>query len=142
MRDAGEPYRLLHEALHRSRRAGIGRWVFHSREHLVAIRPLHSVLALHTMRFPDELISPDELHVERPIREPTDREVEMACTLVEALHARFEPQRFTDTYRQRVLDYLDAKRRGEAPRPRPAEEPGPPDDLLAALQASIQAATR
>lgn len=44
-----DAYRLLHDALEKAERAGIGRWVFHNREHLVAVKPLDGVLALHTM---------------------------------------------------------------------------------------------
>src|ERR1700759_1480351 len=55
-KDGRDAYRLLHDALERSERVGIGRWVFHNREYLVAIRTLDRVLALHTMRFDDELI--------------------------------------------------------------------------------------
>src|SRR5215208_1439057 len=50
-RDAKDAYGLLHEALRRSGRAGIGRFTFHDREYLVAVRALDDVLALHTLRF-------------------------------------------------------------------------------------------
>ena len=57
-KDGADAYRLLHDALRKSDRAGLGRWVFHNREYLVAVRPLDGVLALHTMRFADELVGP------------------------------------------------------------------------------------
>ncbi len=66
--EGADAYRLLHDALQKSDRAGIGRWVFHNREYLVAIRSLDDVLALHTMRFADELVSPDEVDVPSPSR--------------------------------------------------------------------------
>src|SRR5829696_10160918 len=54
--DAGtDAYRLLHDALGRTGRAGLGRFTFHNREYVAAVRPLDGVLALHTMRFADEL---------------------------------------------------------------------------------------
>ena len=61
-----DAYRLLHDALQKSDRAGIGRWVFHNREYLVAIRPLDGVLALHTMRFADELVDPGRRRCPEP----------------------------------------------------------------------------
>ena len=61
-----DAYRLLHDALVKAERAGIGRWVFHNREYLVAIRPLDGVLALHTMRFADELVELGDLDVPEP----------------------------------------------------------------------------
>jgi DNA end-binding protein Ku len=138
-RDEEGPYRLLRDALARTGRAGIGRWTFHNREYLVAVRALDGILALHTMRFADELVDPGELDVPDPAKVPGDREVEMAGALVESLHGDFDPERFSDTYRERILDFLERKRRGEAPEPEPAPEPERSDDLLAALQASLDA---
>ena len=60
----GEPaYRLLHDALERTGRVAIGRWTFHNRDYLVAIRPLDGPLVLHTMRFADELVPPSKVKV-------------------------------------------------------------------------------
>lgn len=136
-KDGRDAYRLLHDALERSERAGIGRWVFHNREYLVAIRPLERVLALHTMRFAEELIDADSLDLESPSRRPSRREVEMASTLVDSLHERFDPEAFRDTYRERVLELIEMKARGEEPEV--PEEPEPQDapDLMAALEASL-----
>src|SRR5947209_5600315 len=67
-----DAYRLLHDALTKSERAGIGRWVFHNREYLVAIRPLDGVLALHTMHFADELVAPGDVDIPSPSRKPSD----------------------------------------------------------------------
>jgi DNA end-binding protein Ku len=141
-REAGDAYRLLHAVLRRTGRAGLARWVFHNREYLVAIRSLDGVLAMHTMRFHDELVDPGDVEVGTPRRKPTDREIEMAGTLVDTLHTDFDPRLLTDEYRDTVLGYLEAKRRGEAPEPEPYEPPEPSDDLLAALQASLERSGR
>jgi DNA end-binding protein Ku len=140
--DGADAYRLLHDALELAARAGIGRWVFHNREYLVAIRPLDDVLALHTMRFADELVDEGSLDLPRPSRSPTDREVEMARKLVDILYGRFDPGAFEDTYRERVLELIEAKAKGAAPElPEPEETHASPD-LLAALEASLAAAGR
>jgi DNA end-binding protein Ku len=136
--DGGEDaYRLLHDGLGRSARAGIGRWVFHNREYLVAVRPVNGTLALHTMRFADELIDPGELEVTEPSRKPTKREIEMAGQLVESLHERFKPEAFKDSYRERLLGMIKRKAKGEEIEIPAAEEPERGDDLLAALEASL-----
>jgi DNA end-binding protein Ku len=135
-----DAYRLLHDALEKAGRAGIGRWVFHNREYLVAVRPLNGVLALHTMRFADELVDGGDLEIPSPSRKPTSREVQMAGRLVDTLQAPFDPSAFEDTYRERVLELIAAKARGEAPQPpeqQPEEQGG---DLLAALAASLDGA--
>jgi DNA end-binding protein Ku len=103
----------------------------------VAVRPLDDVLALHTMRFEAELIKPDSLDIPTPSRAPTKREVEMASTLVDSLHAEFEPDAFEDTYRQRVSELIEAKARGEEPDLAPQPEPAGEMDLAAALEASL-----
>ncbi|HWF73796.1 MAG TPA: Ku protein [Solirubrobacteraceae bacterium] len=140
--DGADAYRLLRDALARAERVGIGRWVFHNREYLVAIRPLDDVLALHTMRFAGELVDPGDLDLPEPSRAPSKREIEMAAKLVDTLHDRFDPTAFEDAYRERVLALIEAKARGEEPDlPEDAgtEESG---DLMAALEASLGSRAR
>jgi DNA end-binding protein Ku len=137
--DGGEEaYALLHAALERADRAGIGRWVFHDRERTVILRPLRDVLAMHTMRYADELVDPTDLELGRVQRAPTKREIEMAKSLIEGLHTRFQPSRYKDTYREAVLQLVARKAAGEEIEPPEAEPEEPSDDLLAALEASMK----
>ncbi|HWF36346.1 MAG TPA: Ku protein [Solirubrobacteraceae bacterium] len=140
--DGADAYRLLHDALRRAGRVGIGRWVFHNREYLVAVRPLDEVLALQTMRFAGELVDPSKLDVPEPSRAPSKREVEMAGKLVDTLHERFDPAAFEDSYRERVLALIAAKARGEDPELPEAAETEDGTDLMAALEASLGARGR
>jgi DNA end-binding protein Ku len=135
--DGADAYRLLHDALQRADRAGLGRWVFHNREYLVAVRPGDKVLVLHTMRFADELVPVDKLDVPRPSRKPSERELDMAEQLVESLYKRFRPSAFKDDYRDRVAELIKRKAAGEEIEFPQAEEAEPPDDLIAALEASL-----
>jgi DNA end-binding protein Ku len=136
--DGEDAYRLLHDALQRAERVGLGRWVFHNREYLVAVRTVDEVLALHTVRFADELVDADSLDLQSPSRKPNKREVKMAGTLVDSLSAPFDAGTFEDSYRQRVLDLIAAKARGEEPELREAPEPAGDMDLMAALEASLK----
>ena len=136
-RDDAEAYKVLLAALERSGRVGIGRFTFHNREYLVAVRPLEGVLGLHTMRFHDEIVDADELEVDKPGKGPSKREVEMAGQLVDSLHRKFDPSDYEDSYREAVLDLVERKAKGEdlsPDEPEPEEEPA---DLTAALQASL-----
>jgi DNA end-binding protein Ku len=135
-REAGDAYRLLHEALRRSGRAGIGRFTFHDREYLVAIRALDDVLALHTMRFHDEVVLPGDLDIPSGGRKPNKREVQMAGKLVESLEEDFKPEKYEDTYRESVLDLIKRKAAGKEIDLAAQEEPEH-DDLEAALAASL-----
>ena len=135
--DAKDAYRLLHEALRRSGRAGIGRFTFHDREYLVAVRALDDVLALHTLRFHDEVVSGDELEIESGSRKPSRQELQMADRLIDALQEDFDPSKYEDTYREAVLDLIKRKAKGEEIDLAEQEEPAHGDDLMAALEASL-----
>jgi len=133
-----ESYLLLHAALKRSDRVGIGRFVFHNKAHLVALRALEDVIALHTMRFADELVPVGDLEIPAPQRKPSKLEVAAAGALVEQLNASFQPDDYKDTYRAALLELIERKARGETiDAPEPAEI-APEDDLLGALQASLE----
>ena len=136
-RDDADPYRLLHEALRKSGRAGIGRFTFHDREYLAAIRALDDVIALHTLRFHDELVPVDDVDIASPGKAPSKAEIEMAGKLVSANESSFEADAFDDSYREAVLDLIKRKSKGEAIDPMEQEEPAHGDDLLAALKASL-----
>jgi DNA end-binding protein Ku len=135
--DGEDAYALLHAALDRSGRAAVGRWVFHNRERTVLVRALEDVLALHTMRYADELVDPAKFKLGRVNRKPTKREIEMASALVDGLHTEFDPSEYKDTYRRAVLRLIKRKAEGKEIEPPDEEAPEPSDDLVAALQASM-----
>jgi DNA end-binding protein Ku len=135
-----DAYALLHAALEQSGRAGVGRWVFHNRERTVIVRALESVLALHTMRFADELVDPGDFDLPRTSKKPSKREIEMASSLVDGLHAEFDPSAYEDGYRKDVLKVVKAKADGKNIEPPAEVETESADDLLAALEASLASA--
>jgi DNA end-binding protein Ku len=136
-RDDQDAYRLLHEALRKSGRAGIGRFSFHDREYLVAVRAGADVILLHTLRFHDEVVSGDELEIVGGSRRPQKREVDMANRLVDALAEDFKPDKYEDTYRDAVLELIKRKAKGEEIDLVAEEEPEHGEDLMAALEASL-----
>jgi DNA end-binding protein Ku len=136
-RDHKDSYRLLFDALRRSGRAGIGRFTFHDREYLVAVRALDDVIALHTLRFHDEVVGAGDLDFDRPREKPSKREVQMANQLIDSLHDDFKPDAYEDTYRNAVLDLIKRKAAGKDIDLLEQEEPEQGDDLMAALQASV-----
>src|ERR687890_260919 len=78
-KDGAGPYRLLLDALERTGRAGIGRFTFHDRESLTAVRARDGVLVLHTLRFADELVPGKDIDAASPSRGPDDRGDQMAA---------------------------------------------------------------
>jgi DNA end-binding protein Ku len=133
-----EPYRLLHAALKRSGRVGIGRFVFHNKEHLAAVRGLDDVIVLHTMRFSDELVPDRELDLPEPGKKPSKLEVDTAQLLIDQLDSTFEPDGYEDTYRDAVMRLIERKARGEAIEAPESEQVTRKGDLLEALQASLE----
>jgi len=132
-----DAYALLHAALAKTERAGVGRWVFHNRARTVVVRVLDDVLAMHTMRFAESLADPSSFDLPRVSKKPSEKEIKMASALVEGLHTTFDPGDYEDSYRKDVLALIKRKAQGKNIEAPADVEPDAADDLLAALEASL-----
>lgn len=131
-------YRLLLEAMSAAGRVGIGKVVMRTKQYLCAVRPLHDALVLTTMNFADEVASQDSLDgLPGTDVVASERELRMADQLIEALTTVFDPARYHDSHRERVLELIEAKVGGEQLTPEPAGPSAPVVDLMAALEASL-----
>jgi DNA end-binding protein Ku len=136
-----KPYKLLVDAMTDLNKVAIGRIVIRSKERLVAIRPLDSVLCVETMRYADEVLPRADLAPDDEV-ELTDRETAMARQLVESLSSdAFEPGKYRDEYREQLLDLIERKAAGEEIVAEPAAPAPKVLDLVAALEASLEQAT-
>lgn len=139
---AEKPYALLAQTMTRTGKVGIGRFVLRTKQYVAAVRAREGVLTLSTMLFADEVLEPGELEVATTTStEPSERELDMATMLVESLSGTFDPTKYRDEYREKVLALIEAKAEGEVitqPEAPPAE--APVVDLMAALEASLAAA--
>ncbi len=142
---AERAYALLVQAMTDARKVAVARFVLRNKEHLAAIRPMGNVLTLTTMRFHDEVSSPQDLDGEvfeeaKP-KKPEKRELEMATQLIESLTSDFDPDKYRDEYREELLDLLERKAEGKEVVSAPSEEPKPTKapDLMAALEESLAA---
>ncbi len=135
-------YGLLLEAMREAGKVGIGRVVLRSKQQLCALRPTEGVLTLTTMLFGDEVLAPDRIDELDSVgeAEASQRELKMARQLIDSLSGEFDPTRFRDDYRERVLELIERKAAGEEIAVQPqAEEPAAAPDLMAALEASLAA---
>ena len=122
---AAKPYRLLLEAMDSAGKAGIARVVLRTKQQLCALRAAGEVIAMSTMLYHDEVVDPDrfeELESAAEV-ETTEREREMARSLVDSLAGSWEPERYRDTYRDRVLELIERKAAGEEIAVQPEAEP-------------------
>jgi DNA end-binding protein Ku len=131
-------YRLLAEAMAKSERVALAKFVMRGKESLVLIRAAQDGLMLHTMYFADEVRNFAEIERGKDAKF-RDAEMDLALKLIDGLSTdAFAPEEFTDEYRQRVLDMINAKVEGhEIVTPTPAQPKGRVIDLMDALKESL-----
>ena len=139
---ASKAYALLLQAMKDSNKVAIARMVLRTKQYLAAIRPMGDVLCLETLLFADEVVPQEALDgLPGPDSEVSERELKMARQLIESLSTDFEPEKYHDEYRERVLALVEQKAEGQEVVAQPAaEEPARVVDLMAALEASLAAA--
>jgi DNA end-binding protein Ku len=135
---AEKPYALLRAAMERSERVAIARFVMRTKQYLAALRVADNVIVLETLYFDDEIRDTKELNV--PSRTKiADRELRIANQLIDSLTVPWKPAKYEDTYRERVLDLIRRKGKGqEIDVERPKDEDAQVLDLFEALQKSLE----
>jgi DNA end-binding protein Ku len=138
-----KPYALLARAMEESGKVAIGRMVMRNKQYTAAIRAQDGRLVMSTLAYADEIVPADSIDelVDLDEVDVSTREVQMAEALVESLAGPFEPDKFHDDYREQVLDLIEKKAAGEEFEvPEPSTEKPKIVDLMAALEASVEAA--
>ena len=140
---AAKPYRLLHEAMRASGKAAVARFVLRSKQYLAVLRPVGDAIAVSTMVYHDEVVPTSRLDgLPDEDVEVDDRELRMAEQLIDSMTSPWEPEKYEDTYRHKVLDLIEQKAAGQevVSVPDAEKESGDVVDLMAALEQSLQAA--
>lgn len=135
-------YELLKRAMDVSKKVAVGRVVIRSKEALAVIRAAGDVLVMSTMFYPDEVRSPKMIDELGDRAELHENEVRMAVSLIENLSSRFIPEKYTNRYREALMEAIHGKITG-----REVEAPAAPEaakvvDLMSALKASIDLAKK
>jgi DNA end-binding protein Ku len=135
-------YALLLNAMEKASKIALGRVVLRQKQYLVALRPAGKALSMATLYYPDEVVSQDSIEgLPKEMPDVSPRELTMAQQLIDALSADFEPEKYHDEYRERVLELIEKKAAGEVVEVAPPPEKAPRVvDLMSALEASIAAA--
>jgi len=139
--EAGEkPYALLFDALKKSGYMGIAKVTMHNREHVVILRPGANGVLLHTMYYNHEIRKVDEFRTDLSLVK--EKELALAQSLVEALAADFEPDKYKDTYRENLLQMIESKKEGREVVATPEPRQEKVVDILEALKASLAVAKK
>lgn len=134
-----EAYFALVAALERAGVEGVAHWVMRKKRYVGSLRLRDGHPMLYTLRYAEEVIPVSAL--EPPAgRDPEPRELEMASQLISMLEDEFDPIEYEETYRQRVLELIEAKARGGTIEFETVERERPPEELADALAASLQRA--
>ncbi|MDT4934819.1 MAG: end-binding protein Ku [Pseudonocardiales bacterium] len=142
-KNAVKPYVLLRDALTASGMVAIVKVAIRNREQLATLRVRDGVIVMETMLWPDEVREPAFPFLDEDV-ELRPQERQMAESLVSSMAGDFEPEQFTDNYRQALQEVIDAKIEGrEVVEPTEAQPTaGNVVDLMSALRASVEAAKR
>lgn len=138
-----KPYVLLRDALTKSGKAAVVKVALRSRESLALIRVKDDVLLMHTMLWPDELRDGEFAAPSADVK-VSDAEVGMAEMFIDSLSGDFQPEEYTDSYREALEELVQSKLSGvPVPEGETTEAPqADVVDLVAALRASVEAAKK
>ncbi|HJW21803.1 MAG TPA: Ku protein [Candidatus Limnocylindrales bacterium] len=116
--------------------------VIRDREALAALDPFENTMLLSTLYWPDEIRALNELDLPEEEPEIKPAEKRMAAQLIEAMTGEFDPAQYHDAYREALMQVIESKIEGrETVAVEEPEEGTKLVDLMAALQASVKAAT-
>ncbi len=142
-KNAVKPYVLLRDALEDSDMVGVVKVAIRNREQLATLRVREGVIVLETMIWPDEVRAADFAFLDDGV-ELRPQEKQMARQLLDSMAGDFDPEQFTDNYREALEAVIDAKVEGrevvETEEPQP--NAGNVVDLMSALRASVDAAKK
>ncbi len=135
-----KPYVLLATALEETKKAGIAKFVMHSREYLVALTTIESALVLLTLHYQNDLVDPSEFVADT---EPDNDIVESITKTIRQSHESFDPAKYIDDQKEKIIEHIHQKQKDrqlveapeEAEEEQEAESSG---DLIAALEQSLK----
>lgn len=134
---AEKAYTLLRDALAKSSKVAIAKFVLKDKEHLAVLRPDADIIVLQQLRFAHEIRKPEGLKI--PKEKVEEKELQLALSLIEKLTGKFEPSKFKDDYYDTLMKIIETKAKGKLIKPLSAE-PTPTEfaDLMAKLKESLE----
>ena len=139
-KNAGKTYALLRDALSKSKKVGIAKYVIHNREHLAVIKSYGNAIIVNQLRYNEELVSPKNLEIPSKTEKSNAQEMEIALKLINHLTHHFKPEEYKDTYVGELKKMIEQKAKGKIIRPK-GEKPAAPTkvhDIMSLLKASLE----
>jgi DNA end-binding protein Ku len=132
-------YKLLAEALEKSKRVAIGQYAARGKQYLIMIRPLEGRLVMEQLRYADEIRDIAEIPV--PETDVKDQELQLAIKVIDqGATDQFQPEKYRDTVRERMQEQIERKVEGKQITEEPEEAPKTKVlDLMQALRQSLGA---
>lgn len=144
-KEAKKVYALLREALKKSGKVGLCKFVMRTTQHLGILKVEEDAILLIQIRFNDELRDPGEAEMIPTDIKITKKELDMALSIIDQLTDEFDPSKYKDTYKDDLVKLIKAKAKEKTkpgakdPAPRRKKTAAPKDDLLEQLRASLEA---
>lgn len=137
-KNASNSYILLLEALKRSKKVGIAKFVLHHREHLAVIKPFENAIILNELRYAHELKSTANLDIPEKVKALPD-ELNVALKLIDHLTAKFHPSEYKDTYNDKLKQMIEKKAHGKkiTPQGHEIKKATKVHDIMSLLKASL-----
>jgi DNA end-binding protein Ku len=134
-----QAFAVIREAIRKEGMVALGRVVFTSREHVIALEPRGKGLLGVTLRYPYEVRKEDEYFDDIPDEKIPKDMLELASHIVETKAGHFEPEKFEDQYEDALKELIQKKQSGQ-PIERPERrEPSKVINLMDALRRSVEA---
>jgi DNA end-binding protein Ku len=141
-KQAKKVYALLREALKKSEKVGLCKFVMRTAQHLGILKVEEDAILLIQIRFNDELRDPEDAKIPTDIK-ISKKELDMAMTIIDQLTEPFDPAKYKDTYKEDLVKMIKKKAASKSgpkePEPRKRKKAAPKDDLLDQLKASLAA---
>lgn len=145
-KQASKVYALLREALKKSGKVGLAKFVLRSAEHLGILKAEDDAILLIQIRFDQDLRDPKEANIPGKVT-INKKELDMAMTIIDQLTDKFEPEKYKDTYKDDLMKLIKKKAAEKGKKKtakdeeetKPKRKPAEKDDLLEQLKASLEA---
>ncbi|MBA2728320.1 MAG: Ku protein [Parachlamydiaceae bacterium] len=132
-------YSLLREALKKSKKVGLAKFVFKNKEHLAVIKAHGNMIILNQLRYETELVKASDLDIPKALGKTESKELEIALKLIDHMTAPFTPEKYKDTYTEDLKNIIKQKSKGKTVHPK-TDEPKPTKvhDIMSLLKASLE----